>query len=590
MEFLLANHPLDCPICDEGGECDLQDQVMLFGGDRGRFNEVKRSVEDKDFGPFIKGTMTRCIHCTRCVRFSKEVAGCMNMGTSGRGNEMEIGTYVNGILDSEVSGNVIDLCPVGALTSKPYAFTARSWELRGTESVDVTDAVGSAIRIDCRGPEVMRVLPRLNEDVNEEWIHDKARFSYDGLKRQRLDVPMVQNAAGDFEPVSWRDALQAVRAQMESVPGSSIKAIAGNMVDAEALIALKDLLNRLGSDNYECRQDGARVSADVRSDYCFNSTIVGIEEADLVLLVGSNPRMEAPMVNTRIRKMIEMDGMPVASIGPAADLSYKHEHLGTDAATLEAILGGKHAFSKKLAAAKRPLIIVGAGATRRADGEAVLRAVQAYAQKNKNVMNEEWNGVSVLQTAASRTAGLDLGFTPGPDADNSATKIVYLLGADEFDESSIPADAFVIYQGHHGDRGASRANVILPGTAFSEKNGTFVNTEGRVQRTNAACNPVGEAREDWTIVRALSEELDMPLPYSSLEQVRERLVDVAPHFAHQDVAEMASFQPVAKAQALAKGDFQRTVDNFFFTDVIGRSSRSMAKASATLDKATNSYL
>jgi NADH dehydrogenase (ubiquinone) Fe-S protein 1 len=591
MEFLLANHPLDCPICDQGGECDLQDQSVTFGSDKSRFKEFKRSVEDKNIGPFVKTIMTRCIHCTRCVRFAAEVAGVEALGTTGRGNAMEIGTYVEQAFDSEVSGNVIDLCPVGALTSKPFAFTSRPWELISTESVDTMDAVGAAIRIDTRGAEIMRVVPRLNEDVNEEWLADRSRFSYDGLKRQRLDTPMVRNGA-EFAPAEWDEAFESIHAALKGVDGAHIKAIAGDSVDAEALVAFKDLMNRLGSENVECRQDGAQVNADLRSNYVMNSGISGIEQADAIVLVGSNPRMEAPLVNTRIRKGVIHYNTPVAVIGPDCDLTYEHQHLSDDVAVLQQIADGKNAFCKTLETAENPMLIVGMGALRGGQSGELYATLDRIVAKYPNLVQEDWNGINFLQLAAARTAALDIGFVPGASASDEKAKVVFLLGADDFAEADIPKDAFVVYQGSHGDRGASRANVVLPGAAYTEKAGTYVNTEGRVQRTKVAVSRLPGAREDWKIVRALSEYLGLTLPYNTLGEVRQRLEDIAPHFAYADTVEPSSLRVSSPAtkKKLRAGPIKPAIENHFMVDPITRNSRVMAKAVATLKTANNSYV
>jgi NADH-quinone oxidoreductase subunit G len=413
MEFLLINHPLDCPICDQGGECDLQDEAMAYGFDRGRFAENKRAVPDKYMGPLIKTVMTRCIHCTRCIRFAAEVAGVPELGATSRGEHMEVGSYLEKALTSELSGNLIDLCPVGALTSKPYAFAARSWELAKTESVDVMDAVGSNVRIDTRGNEVMRVLPRINEDINEEWISDKTRFACDGLRRQRLDRPYVREA-GKLKPVTWREAFAAIAHGVEGIKGSQMAAIAGDLVDCESMIALKDLMTALGSPNIDCRQDGAALEASPRVSYLFNTTIVGIESADACLLVGTNPRTEAPIINARLRKRYRMGGFQVGMIGPAADLTYKYQHLGDDPRLLERIAAGDHPFADVLKNAQNPMLIVGMGALVRDDGAAVLEAVCQITEKLGLVdAKTGWNGFNVLHTAAARVGGMDLGFLPG---------------------------------------------------------------------------------------------------------------------------------------------------------------------------------
>ncbi|BDA50547.1 NADH dehydrogenase [ubiquinone] iron-sulfur protein 1, mitochondrial [Coccomyxa sp. Obi] len=588
MEFLLINHPLDCPICDQGGECDLQDQSMHFGSDRGRFTEMKRSVQDKNLGPLVKTVMTRCIHCTRCVRFATEVAGVQDLGMTGRGNASEIGTYVEKAMQSELSGNVIDLCPVGALTSKPYAFTARNWELKSTESVDVSDAMGQNIRVDSRGVEVMRIVPVQNDAVNEEWISDKARFQYDGLKRQRLNVPLVKGSKGLLESATWEEALVAAKDAISKVKGNEMSFIAGKLADAESLIALKDLANRLGSGNLKVEAGAPHLDADVRSNYLANSTISGIDRADVILLIGSNPRVEAPVFNARIRKTF-LDGAHVAMVGEEADLTFPVEYLGTGPDALAAILKGSPML-KRLKEAQRPAIIVGPGVLNRPDSAAVLQQVHELVEK-ADVVKEGWNGYNVLHDSASRVAALDIGFMPSArSASAPAPKLVYLLGSDDFDPADVPADAFVIYQGHHGDKGAARANIVLPGAAYTEKNATYVNFEGRTQRTKAAVPRVGDARSDWSIIRALSEVLEKPLPYDTTDEVRARLAEVAPHFAQVDTVQspmwlngeyFKAFKDRAGKVAVEKQAFSSSISNFFQTDVISRTSINMAKCVQT---------
>lgn len=591
MEFLLANHPLDCPICDQGGECDLQDQSMEFGSDRSRFKEFKRSVEDKNIGPLVKTVMTRCIHCTRCVRFATEVAGVEALGATGRGNQMEIGTYVPKVFDSELSGNVVDLCPVGALTSRPFAFTSRPWELKHTESIDVFDGVGSNIRIDTRGAEIMRVLPRLHEDVNEEWLSDKSRYAYDGLKHQRLDTPMIKEN-GELKPVSWGKAFAAIKKQLKNTKSSQIKAIAGGYADAESLISLKDMIARLGSRNIELAED-TTFNADLRSAYTFSSSIAGIEDSDAILLVGSNPRMEAPLVNARIRKMWRNVGTQVAAIGPKMDLTYKHQNLGANLSVLDDIISGKNDYAKFLKEAERPLIVVGTGVFREASAEKVYGVLTALAKAFPNLVTPEWNGINFLQLTGGRTAALDIGFVPGPESNKEDAKFVYLLAADDGIDGKIPDDAFVVYQGHHGDKGAARANVILPAAAYTEKEATYVNTEGRVQHSMAATALIGDARADWQIIRALSEVLGpvVTLPYNNLEEVRNRLADVAPQFASIDVVEPSvPFTAFTSASKAGKVELKPAFANFWMTDPVTRVSKTMAKASAELPTASNSYL
>jgi NADH-quinone oxidoreductase subunit G len=587
MEFLLINHPLDCPICDQGGECDLQDQAMAFGYDRSRYREPKRGVTDKNFGPLIKTAMTRCIQCTRCVRFSTEIAGVQMMGATGRGEHMEIVTYLDQAVNSELSGNIIDLCPVGALLSKPYLFNARPWELVKTESVDVLDAVGSAIRIDSRGREVMRVLPRLNEAVNEEWIADKSRFACDGLKRQRLDRPYLRRD-GKLTAVDWNEAFDAIAQRLGGLPGGSVAAIAGDLVDLESMYALKGLMSALGSANLDCRQDGAAIDPAVRSGYIFNTGIAGIEQADACLLIGTNPRWEAPLINARLRKRFLMGNFKVASIGPAVDLSYPVETLGAGPDTLAAIAEGRHPFAETLKAAKKPMLILGQGALARADGAAVLALARKLAE-SFNFIREDWNGFNMLHTAAARVGGLDIGFVPGAGgrdvkgilegAERGAIDVVYLLGADEIDMKRL-GKAFVIYQGHHGDAGAHRADVILPGAAYTEKNATYVNTEGRVQQAHLATFAPGDAREDWTILRALSERLGRKLPFDNLGQLRQQLFKQFPDLAALDGKPTAVWGNFGKAGNLENSPFRLPIDNYYMTDPISRSSATMAACSA----------
>jgi len=583
MEFLLINHPLDCPICDQGGECDLQDQAMAYGFDRSRFQENKRAVEDKEFGPLIKTVMTRCIHCTRCIRFAEEVAGVPVLGATGRGENMEVGTYVKQTVNTEMSGNLVDLCPVGALTSKPYAFTARSWELEKTESIDVLDAVGSAIRIDSRGGEVMRILPRLNEDVNEEWINDKTRHACDGLRRQRLDQPYVRKD-GKLRAATWDEAFGAIAAKLNGLPPKAVAAIAGDLADCEAMLALKDLMAAIGSPHLDCRQNGAAVVPGAPASYRFNTTIAGIEDADACLLIGTDPRWEAALVNARLRKRHLMGGFAIAAIGPARDLTFPVEALGDGPEVLQAIASGQHAFAKTLSAAERPMLIVGEGALTRADGAAILAAAHQIAETT-GMQREGWNGFNLLSLAASRVGGLDLGFVPGEggldvagiceSAAKGDVQAIYLLGADEIDMGGL-GNAFVVYQGHHGDAGAHRADVVLPGAAYTEKDATYVNLEGRVQRTRRAVFPPGDAREDWTILRALSAVLGKTLPYDNLAQIRESLTKANAVFATQGVVESAPWGKFGTAGKLSDAPFVYPMANFYMTDPISRVSPTMA--------------
>jgi NADH-quinone oxidoreductase subunit G len=584
MEFLLINHPLDCPICDQGGECDLQDQSMAYGADASRFAENKRAVEDKYIGPLVKTTMTRCIQCTRCVRFATEVAGVPELGAIGRGEDMEITTYLEGAMTSELQGNVIDLCPVGALTSKPYAFTARPWELSKTESVDVMDALGAAIRVDARGREVLRILPRLNEDVNEEWISDKTRFVWDGLKTQRLDRPYIREN-GKLRPATWGEAFDAIANKVEATDSAKIGAIAGDLATGEEIFALKDMMTRLGVTNIDCRQDGTALNPlGGRASYIFNPGIAGIDQADAVLLIGSNPRWEAPVLNARIRKAWRFNGARIGVIGEKADLTYTYDYLGAGGDTLSQLIDGKNDFAKVLEGAKNPIVIIGQGALMGDAGGDVLAQAAAIAQKF-GALTAEWNGFAVLHTAASRVAGLDLGFVPGEGGLDVAgmlggkLDVVFLLGADEIE---VPAGPFVIYQGTHGDKGAHRADVILPGAAYTEKSGTYVNTEGRVQVSNRAVFPPGDARDDWAILRALSDVLDVRLPYDSLPELRRALYSAYPHFAAVDrvlAGDVATLGKLASAKGkLPSGlSFKSTVENFYFSNPIARASALMAE-------------
>ena len=573
MEFLLINHPLDCPICDQGGECDLQDQAMAFGGDRSRYAEEKRSVIDKDLGPLVSTVMTRCIHCTRCIRFATEIAGVPELGATGRGEHMEVGTYVEKALTSELSGNIIDLCPVGALTSKPYAFNARPWELKKTESIDVMDALGSCIRIDTRGGEVLRIIPRNNDDVNEEWISDKTRFAYDGLKRQRLDQPFIRKR-GKLQSASWDDAFAAIVKKIKSVDSSLIAAIAGDQADCESMYALKTLLSSLGSTNVDCRQDGAAIGEGSRSGYLFNSTIAGIEDADAILIVGSNPRLESPVLNARIRKRFLQGGLQIALIGEEVDLTYNYAYLGVGSEALSDIEKGLNAFAQVLKHANNPMIIVGAGALTRVDGGSILGVCRKVAE-DTGMIFDGWNGFNIIHTAASRVGGLDLGFVPGANFSIGAMDVVYLLGADEFDMSTL-GDAFVVYQGHHGDAGAHRADVILPGAAYTEKNATYVNLEGRAQRTQLASFPVGEAKEDWSIIRALSAKLNKTLPFDSLDELRTKMITATPSLGNIDDVTPAEWGVFGSDGAMTPGSFINTTENFFMTDPISRASSTMA--------------
>jgi len=599
MEFLLVNHPLDCPICDQGGECDLQDQAMAYGVDKSRFHENKRAVEDKNMGPLIKTVMNRCIHCTRCVRFTTEVAGISELGLLGRGEDAEITSYLERALTSELQGNVIDLCPVGALTSKPYAFHARPWELVKTETIDVMDAVGSNIRVDSRGREVMRVLPRVHEGINEGWISDKTRFIWDGLKSQRLDQPYVRKNK-KLVVASWDEAFASVAKAVKKA-GNKVGAIAGDLAGVEEMFALKELLTSLGSGHTDCRPAMSGIDPKLdRSAYIFNAGIAGIEEADAILLVGVNPRKEAAVLNARIRKQWRATGLPIGVIGDAADLTYEYTHVGADVGALKAIADGSDKFAKVLKRAKKPLIIIGEAALSHAQsGKVAGREAMAMAAKiadDCGALSEKWNGYAVLHNAAGRVGGLDIGFVPHDGGVCSADQIglaadgkldvLFLLGADEYDMSAM-GNAFVVYVGSHGDAGAHRADVILPGATYTEKSATYVNTEGRVQMTSRAVFAPGDAKEDWAIIRALSGHLGKKLPFDSLAQLRAAIYEVHPHLARIDAVEAGEFaalKKLAKAPARPKKvTYTSAVTDFYLTNPIARASATMGECAQMVD-------
>ncbi|WP_292054433.1 MULTISPECIES: NADH-quinone oxidoreductase subunit NuoG [unclassified Brevundimonas] len=582
MEFLLINHPLDCPICDQGGECDLQDQAVGYGRDGSRYSENKRAVEEKNMGPTVKTFMTRCIQCTRCVRFITEVAGVPDIGMISRGESAEITTYLEKNIDSELSGNVNDLCPVGALTHRPWQYHYRPWELRKCETIDVMDAMGSNIRADYRGSEVMRVLPRVNEGINEEWLADRSRYAVDGLQARRLDRPWIREN-GKLRAASWDEALNAVAAKLKAAPANRIGAIAGDLQDAESMKALLDLFRALGSANTDCRQDGAAIGGGAREGYLFNSSIQGIENADAILLVGANLRAEAPLLNARIRKAWLKGGTEVGVIGQQVDLTYDYAYFGEGSKTVGKL---PKAATELLSKAERPAIIVGMGALVGENGAAVLNALGAIAKKT-GVVKDGWNGFNVLHTAASRVAGLDMGFLPGEGglavADMlkpGALDVLFLLGADEINASG--SDAFRVYLGSHGDRGAHSADVILPGAAYTEKSGLYVNMEGRVQLAERAVFPKGEAKEDWAIIRALSERAGQTLPYDTLDQLRTKLMADVPSFGRIDyLAPSASFDVASLGVKGDVGDvaFVSTITDPYLTNPIARASETMAELS-----------
>jgi NADH-quinone oxidoreductase subunit G len=569
MEFLLINHPLDCPICDQGGECDLQDQAMAYGRGHSRYDENKRGVTEKYMGPIVKTNMTRCIHCTRCVRFAEEVAGVPELGAVARGENMEITSYLEGTLTSELSGNVVDLCPVGALLSKPYSFEARPWELRKTPGIDVMDAVGTNIRIDGRQRAVLRVLPRINEDVNEEWAHDKTRHAVDGLVRNRLDHPWVRKS-GKLQPASWEEAFAAIAKQLKGAKGDEVAAIAGDLQDVESLYAMKALLKAVGSSLHECRQADEQFDVSSPGAYRFQPTIAGMETMKAILLVGTNPRWEASLVNTRIRKAIKA-GAKVFHIGPEVDLTYPYAHLGTNLAALgELPKDVSDAF-----AAGPGAVIVGMGALAHTGAYEASRAAAAALGAS----------FGLLHTAASRVGALDLGFVTDEGLEAirgkaGSLKALFLLGTDELDTSAF-ADTFTVYIGTHGDRGVRHADVILPAAAYTEKHGIYVNLEGRVQFSEKAVDPPGDARTDWTILRALSDVLGKPLPFNDLHELRAAIATEYPHLGAPGLAsfELPTFQGGAPA---VKGEIIYSIEDFYLTNPIARASPTMQRCSAEI--------
>ncbi len=558
MEFLLINHPLDCPICDQGGECDLQDQAMAYGVDFSRFREPKRATDDLDLGPLVETHMTRCISCTRCVRFTTEVAGISQMGQTGRGEDAEITSYLGETLDSNIQGNIIDLCPVGALVSKPYAFTARPWELTKTESIDVMDALGSNIRVDTKGREVMRLLPRNHDGVNEEWISDKSRFVWDGLRRQRLDTPYIREN-GTLRAAGWDEALTAAAAAMK---GKKVAGLVGDLVPVEGAYALKALIEGQGG-SVECRVDGAKLPAGNRSGYVGTASIEDIDDAKMILLVGTNPREEAPILNARIRKAW-LNGAKVARIGADDDLTYDVVQVGTDREALANLAAMDHSDKHGVPG----VMIIGQGALNEADGEAVLGTVMQMAAAAQSK-------VMILHTAAGRVGAMDVGATTdgGMKAATEGADVIFNLGADEID---IDAGPFMIYQGSHGDRGAHRADIILPAAAYTEENAIFVNTEGRPQLAQRAGFAPGQAKENWAILRALSAELDATLPFDSLGALRNAMTADHPHLGDIDVVAQNDWQPL-KAKKMGKAAFKNAVSDHYLTNPIARASQLMGE-------------
>jgi NADH-quinone oxidoreductase subunit G len=572
MEFLLINHPLDCPICDQGGECDLQDQAMAYGVDFSRYREVKRASTDLDLGPLVETHMTRCISCTRCVRFTSEVAGIAQMGQTGRGEDAEITSYLGETLDSNLQGNIIDLCPVGALTSKPYAFTARPWELGKTETIDVMDALGSSIRVDTKGREVMRILPRNHDGVNEEWISDKSRFVWDGLRRQRLDKPYVREN-GKLRPASWGEALSKAAKAIKGA--SKVAGLVGDLVPVEAVYALKSLVEGQGG-QVESRTDGAKLPCDNRSAYVGTATIEDIDRAKLIQLIGTNPRNEAPVLNARIRKAW-LSGANIGLVGQSVDLTYDYTHAGKDLAALTGLVGKEYSAVKDVPS----VVIIGQGALCGEDGAAVLSHAMKLAE-------DTGSKFMVLHTAAARVGAMDVGACTegGMDAALDRADVIYNLGTDEID---IASGAFVIYQGSHGDRGAHRADVILPAAAYTEENGLFVNTEGRPQMALRAGFAPGEAKENWAILRALSGEISTELPFDSLAQLRRTLIETYPHLAAIDEVAKNDWMPIDLSD-MGEGDFVNAISDFYLTNPIARASNLMAELSAAAKSRNDSKM
>ena len=587
MEFLLINHPLDCPICDQGGECDLQDQALFYGRGMSRYEEDKRAVDNKSFGPLIKTIMTRCIHCTRCVRFMDEVAGVYELGAIGRGEDMEIFSNSESGLSGELSGNIIDLCPVGALTSAPYAFKARPWELEKVNSIDVMDGLGSAIQIGSRDGVVLRVLPRLNEDINEEWISDKTRFAIDGLSSQRLDSPYKRNSKGMLVPCSWEEAFEVIKNKIFSLKPSQIAAISGNQVCLESMVALKDLMHSINVNNLDCRPKSSKMPVNIeqREGWLFNPTINGIEEADLILIIGSQPRYEASMLDARIRKSWLKNKTIISRIGGGDKSSYPIMELGDEISILDDIFKGKHNFNKLLYKSNKPLFLLGKNIYSRKDYLGVIGREREIAKKYK-AYSSKWNGIGILQTTANIVSGLEISFVPTAKSldidkiiDSVSTgriKLLWSLGRDDIDLKKC-SDSLLIYQGHHGDKGAQLADVILPGAAYTEKDGIYINTEGRIQKAYAAVPPPGNAKEDWKIIRAFSSYINKPLPYNNLDSLRNRISKINKNLINENYLLRAEINNIGDHKmALTKDSISFEKINYFMSCPISRASETMA--------------
>lgn len=584
MEFLLINHPLDCPICDQGGECDLQDQAMAYGKGKNRFQEEKRAVEDKYFGPLIKTHMTRCIQCTRCIRFSDEIAGTSELGAISRGEDMEVISYLNKTVTSELSGNLIDLCPVGALTSKPYAFKARSWELKKTYSIDVHDAVGSNIRIDSRGLEVLRILPSQNDEINEEWISDKTRFSYDGLKNQRIGKPYIRKN-NRFESVSWEEAFKKIADIYKKALPQEIAAIGGDLSDCETMLVMKDILQSKGSFNMDVLNEEIAFDISNRASYIFNSSILGIEKSDLCLIIGANPRHEATMVNARIRKRYMQGKYPVYGIGCASNQTYEIKDLGDNPAVLEEILVGKSEICKELKKAKNPMMIIGYGAISGKGGKKVLANLAQIAEKY-GFITKDWNNFNILHRTASIVGALDIGFIPQNGGGNTKKileeyqkgniKLLFILANDNVNPSDLKGEGAIVYIGHHGDNTANYADIILPGAAYTEKDGTYVNLEGRAQRCYRAVQPPGQARADWQILIDLSNYLNIKLEYDNLDKLREKMVKISPVFGNLNNVNKEKWKEINAHGEITQKNIKPLDINYYLSNSICRASQTMA--------------
>lgn len=587
MEFLLINHPLDCPICDQAGECDLQDQALHYGRDHSRYKEEKRVVPSKNMGPLISTIMTRCIHCTRCVRFAEDIAGVAEIGAIGRGETMEITTYLEKAMQSEVSGNVIDLCPVGALNSKPYQFQGRPWEMTHTDTIDVMDALGSHIRVDSRGGQVLRIKPREADEINEIWLSDKSRFAYDGLLYQRLDKPYVRNSQDKLIPATWEDAIQAIVTRLKQTSGQKIAALAGDLVDCESMLLMKRLMTYLGSQHMDCRIEGAYADALNPASFVFNTSLNDIENADICLLIGTNPRWEAPLLNLRLRRGVMQRNMQVYRVGFTHDLTYPVNDLGNDLSILNDILKGKDDIAKTLKSAQRPALIIGQSSLKSAQGPTVLNICAQIAEKYRLIKEEGWNGFNVLHIGANRVGGLDIGFVPGkeglefseiiPATHDGRIQVLFLLGVDEIAEK-VSNDAFTVYIGHHGDKGAQNADVILPGAAYTEKEGIYVNTEGRSQYAHKAVNPPGEAKEDWKIIAELLHKMGYKKTYHSINDVRKDLELENGEFSENCSFSKRHWNPnIGKKSTLVREEIFPIITNFYMTNIISKYSKIMAQ-------------